>query len=332
MHHRICVLLVSLGATSSLACSLERVGFEPPPRDCPGQDCPAPAGDGGTPRPGACGDAVCAAGEDCASCPADCGACTDACESGLAPNVDYGEDVQPIFDARCVGCHGGTDPAAGLRLDTLLGLLAGSASGPVITPCSCRDSLLWKKLGPDPFTGDRMPLGGAPLSDAEIARICQWLDEGAESRFDPTTCGAPVGPPRGACDECGDGVCGVTESCGSCVIDCGCEPPPPERDVTAPAFEGARDAESPSPAQCVVSWRPAVDDVTPSEAIVYEVFAGPRDTVPDLSRPVAVTAPGATSHVLAIGPGERVDVVVRAVDAAGNRDTNLRARECDGRD
>ncbi|UJR85887.1 c-type cytochrome domain-containing protein [Sandaracinus amylolyticus] len=334
MHHRICVLLISLGATSALGCSLDRVELIPGPSGCPGQGCPAPADDGGAPppTPGVCGDALCGAGEDCASCPADCGPCTDACESGLAPNVAYGEEIQPIFDARCTGCHGATDPAAGLRLDTLLGLLAGSTSGRVIEPCSCRDSLLWKKIGPDPFTGERMPLGGTPLSDAEIERICQWIDEGAESRFDPATCGAPVGPPAGACDVCGDGACGVSESCGSCVIDCGCEPPPPERDVTAPVFEGARDTESPSPTQCVVSWRPAVDDVSPPEAIVYQVFVGPRDTALDLSRPVAITAPGATSQVVTVAPGDRVDVVVRAVDAAGNRDANLRARECDGRD
>ena len=36
---------------------------------------------------------------------------------GLAGQViHYPSDIQPIFDAKCVSCHGKTDPAGDLRL------------------------------------------------------------------------------------------------------------------------------------------------------------------------------------------------------------------------
>jgi len=38
------------------------------------------------------------------------------CASGAA-NVDFKKDVQPIFRANCIGCHGPTQQKNGFRLD-----------------------------------------------------------------------------------------------------------------------------------------------------------------------------------------------------------------------
>ena len=55
--------------------------------------------------------------------------------TGFAAQVQaapvYG-DIAPILRQRCVMCHSGASPAAGLRLDSLDGILAGSARGKVV--------------------------------------------------------------------------------------------------------------------------------------------------------------------------------------------------------
>ena len=45
-------------------------------------------------------------------------------EQGYGFQVELAKDIQPIFDARCVSCHGGATPDAGLALD-----IAGTATG-----------------------------------------------------------------------------------------------------------------------------------------------------------------------------------------------------------
>lgn len=52
-----------------------------------------------------------------------------------APKVDFGRDVQPIFKANCVGCHGPTQQNSGLRLDRRRDAMRGHTI-PVITPGS----------------------------------------------------------------------------------------------------------------------------------------------------------------------------------------------------
>ena len=46
--------------------------------------------------------------------------------------VTYEKDIQPIFKATCVGCHGPTRPPHNIRLDSLEGVLKGGRDGKVI--------------------------------------------------------------------------------------------------------------------------------------------------------------------------------------------------------
>jgi mono/diheme cytochrome c family protein len=46
--------------------------------------------------------------------------------------VTYEKDIRPILEASCVRCHGAERPKAGLRLDSLEGVLKGSREGKVI--------------------------------------------------------------------------------------------------------------------------------------------------------------------------------------------------------
>ncbi len=98
--------------------------------------------------------------------------------TGLASaedKVDFARDVQPIFRARCVECHGGEAQLSGLRLDrrqdALRVIQAGSsASSRLYTMVSTGIVREGKTL--------RMPPGG-PLSANEVEIVRRWIDEGA---------------------------------------------------------------------------------------------------------------------------------------------------------
>lgn len=56
--------------------------------------------------------------------------------------VTYEKDIQPLFEASCMRCHGAERPKAGLRLDSLESVLKGSKEGKVIVPGSSKESPL----------------------------------------------------------------------------------------------------------------------------------------------------------------------------------------------
>ena len=77
-----------------------------------------------------------------------------------------------------------------------------------------------------------------------------------------------------------------------------------------------------------LSWQPATDKVSPSSAIVYEIYQASTSGGEDLSTPTYTTAPGATSFDTPPLPtDETFYFIVRAVDEAGNIDSNVVERE-----
>ena len=60
--------------------------------------------------------------------------------------VTFDKDIQPIFKATCVRCHGEERPRAQLRLDSLEGVLKGAKPGPVLTAGDSANSLLVKAV------------------------------------------------------------------------------------------------------------------------------------------------------------------------------------------
>lgn len=93
---------------------------------------------------------------------------------GGTVSVSYRADIQPIFDANCVSCHGGS---AELWLESYEQVMAGSQNGPVIVPTAPSESELYLRI-----TGQKepaMPLGTEPLSRQDIERIRTWIAEGA---------------------------------------------------------------------------------------------------------------------------------------------------------
>ncbi len=48
--------------------------------------------------------------------------------------LTYATDIRPLFEASCTRCHGEERPKAGLRLDSLEGVLKGTKDGKVVIP------------------------------------------------------------------------------------------------------------------------------------------------------------------------------------------------------
>jgi uncharacterized membrane protein len=87
--------------------------------------------------------------------------------------IDYATQVQPIFNAKCTMCHGAS---GGLDLSSYAGLMAGGATGDSVNTCDGVGSYIYTKVTGDPPS---MPLGGTPLTEAELEALQLWIDEGA---------------------------------------------------------------------------------------------------------------------------------------------------------
>jgi hypothetical protein len=86
--------------------------------------------------------------------------------------VDFAAEIQPLLKKSCYGCHSGVRPTGGLRLD-----VRSLASRAIVPGHGAESKLLKRVLGEG--GQPRMPLGMPPLSADQIAKIRQWLDEGA---------------------------------------------------------------------------------------------------------------------------------------------------------
>ncbi|HEU0123321.1 MAG TPA: PSD1 and planctomycete cytochrome C domain-containing protein [Bryobacteraceae bacterium] len=87
--------------------------------------------------------------------------------------TDFNRDIRPILQARCMGCHGERTQMKGLRLDNREAALR------VLSPGNSSASLLVSLVsGKEPKRS--MPPGGPALSAAEIAKLREWIDSGAE--------------------------------------------------------------------------------------------------------------------------------------------------------
>lgn len=84
------------------------------------------------------------------------------------------KDILPLFRSRCIECHGGDQPRAGLDLRTRAGMLRGGRHGPGLVPGSIKESLIWLNI-----STDKMPAKGKKFSDAEKDLLRQWILAGA---------------------------------------------------------------------------------------------------------------------------------------------------------
>ena len=87
----------------------------------------------------------------------------------------FDRQLHPIFKARCLQCHSGAKPAAGLSLNTMAEVLKGSTNGPVIVEGFSERSLLVRRVANRTMPPPGM---GKALADTEIASFREWIDRG----------------------------------------------------------------------------------------------------------------------------------------------------------
>lgn len=96
--------------------------------------------------------------------------------------VKFSTDIQPIIASyNCASCHGNGSTFNNFNITTYANLMAGTSShGPVITPNDGTNSYIVKKLLGTASFGGRMPQSGPPyLSNAEIQKFIEWINQGA---------------------------------------------------------------------------------------------------------------------------------------------------------
>jgi mono/diheme cytochrome c family protein len=91
-----------------------------------------------------------------------------------AAAVTFQKDILPIFQAKCVTCHGANNKVkGGLDLRSVTALSKGGDSGSVVLRGDPDKSLLWETV-----SSDQMPPDKNKLSAAEKSKLRQWIVNG----------------------------------------------------------------------------------------------------------------------------------------------------------
>ena len=100
-------------------------------------------------------------------------------ESGPRP-VSYWNDIRPLMQASCQGCHQPAKAKGDYILTDVKRLILGGESGDAaVTPGSPEQSYLLEQITPDSDGKAEMPPRDKALHETEIAIIRRWIAEGA---------------------------------------------------------------------------------------------------------------------------------------------------------
>jgi uncharacterized membrane protein len=106
--------------------------------------------------------------------------------SSLEPAVPVGDQVifthlvQPIFDQKCVSCHGAEKQKGKLRMDSYEALLAGGKEGEGFEPGNAEDSnIIYRIHLPEDDDEHMPPEGKKQIEPHELAILEWWVDSGA---------------------------------------------------------------------------------------------------------------------------------------------------------
>ncbi len=87
--------------------------------------------------------------------------------------LDFNRDVLPIFEEKCIRCHGTKKRDAKLDMRTVDALLAGGVSGPAIKPGNAQKSLLIELL----HYKEMPPKKETPrVTVEELALLRRWIN------------------------------------------------------------------------------------------------------------------------------------------------------------
>lgn len=100
--------------------------------------------------------------------------------------INFARDIQPILEFNCVNCHDAKEAKANLRFDKAELFFKGGDGGAVLVKGKPDESLMIELVSLPADDSDVMPPKGRPLNEHEIAKLRQWIAEGAEWPSDLT--------------------------------------------------------------------------------------------------------------------------------------------------
>lgn len=176
-----------------------------------------------------CGNGECGPGESCSNCPADCGACSgDCCAPGASPGCDDSTCTDCVCGNDSFCCTTGWDITCAGQAVTLCAPACAECAAPENTcidaaNCSllCGGDLVCLAncaAAADPASGALAndvvgcALAAGCSTDSPLPELVSCITEFCIEEFQ--TCFLDSFP-------CGDGVCGDSESCSTCPLDCG---------------------------------------------------------------------------------------------------------------
>ncbi len=103
--------------------------------------------------------------------------------------------VEPIFDDKCVQCHGPEKKKGKLRLDAFEYVMKGGKDGSVVKPGDLKNSELYRRITLPRDSKDAMPAKGKPgLTPTELKVIEFWIASGATENLAAARVNAAVPP------------------------------------------------------------------------------------------------------------------------------------------
>lgn len=89
--------------------------------------------------------------------------------------LTFDRDILPIFREKCIRCHAGVEPKAGLNLTSPSSLLTGGKSGAALRIGAAEFSRLYEKI-----SSGEMPPVGQQLTTEEKGLVRKWINDGAK--------------------------------------------------------------------------------------------------------------------------------------------------------
>lgn len=117
--------------------------------------------------------------------------CSSVADPNVPATVSYQNNIAPLltdaYGCTAIGCHGSNLPGSQYSLASHEGLLSAGPQAVERGLCSVRPGapdesyLVWKIEGRFGISGDRMPNDASPMNEQDIAKIRQWILEGARN-------------------------------------------------------------------------------------------------------------------------------------------------------
>ncbi|MCM3880460.1 MAG: PSD1 and planctomycete cytochrome C domain-containing protein [Vicinamibacterales bacterium] len=93
-------------------------------------------------------------------------------------SVSFAKDIQPILASSCLNCHGDALQLSKFDLRTRESALLGGQHGSDIVPGNAEQSRMYKRVAG--LEKPSMPQQGTPLTAEQVAKVKQWINDGAK--------------------------------------------------------------------------------------------------------------------------------------------------------